>query len=70
MGVARLRDEEDAAAENERDPLVEALMRDLDMSLIQRNLRLTPQQRFDQLAEMQRFASALAEAGRRAKADQ
>ena len=51
-----------------RDPLVEALMRDVDMTLIQRNLKLTPQQRLDQLIEMQRFAAELAEAGRKARA--
>jgi len=43
-------------------------MRDVDMTLLRRNLKLTPQQRIDQLAEMQRFAAALAEAGRKARA--
>jgi hypothetical protein len=54
--------------DNDRDPVVEALIRDVDMSLIRRNLKLTPQQRFEQLAEMQRFAKSLAAAGRRANA--
>ena len=49
-----------------RDPLIEALIKDVDMSLIHRNLKLTPQERFDQLVEMQRFARSLAEAGRKA----
>jgi hypothetical protein len=53
--------------ERNRDPVVEALVRDVDRSLIRRNLRLTPQQRIDQLVEMQRFAAELAEAGRRAR---
>ena len=51
-----------------RDPLVEALMRDVDMTLLQRNLKLTPQQRIDQLIEMQRFAAELGVAGRKARA--
>jgi hypothetical protein len=54
-------------ADADRDPLVEALIRDVDMSLVRRNLQLTPQQRMDQLIEMQRFAEALAEAGRKAR---
>ena len=55
------------SAGHDRDPLIEALMRDVDMTLLRRNLKLTPQQRIDQLAEMQRFAAALAEAGRKAR---
>jgi hypothetical protein len=51
----------------DRDPLIEALVQDVDMSLVRRNLRLTPQERIDQLIEMQRFAAELAEAGRRAR---
>jgi hypothetical protein len=50
-----------------QDPLLEALIRDVDMSLIRRNLQLTPQQRIDQLVEMQRFAAELAKAGRKAR---
>lgn len=56
-----------ADTDDERDPLVEALVRDVDMSLVQRNLALTPQQRIEQLIEMQRFAAVLAEAGRKAR---
>jgi hypothetical protein len=51
----------------DRDPVIEALVQDVDMSLIRRNLKLTPQERIDQLIEMQRFAAELAEAGRRAR---
>jgi hypothetical protein len=53
--------------DDERDPVVEALVRDVDMSLLRRNLALTPQQRIDQLVEMQRFAAELVEAGRKAR---
>ena len=56
------------ADDGDRDPVVEALVRDVDMSLIERNLRMTPQQRLDQLVEMQRFAAELAKAGRKARA--
>ena len=54
--------------DEDRDPLLEALIRDVDMSLIRRNLRLTPQERLDLLIEMQRFAEAMAEAGRKTRA--
>ena len=53
--------------DDDRDPLIEALKRDIDMSLLERNLKLTPQQRIEQLVEMQRFAAALAAAGRKAR---
>jgi hypothetical protein len=47
--------------------LIEALKRDLDMTLLRRNLKMTPQQRIDQLIEMQRFAAELVEAGRKVR---
>jgi len=53
--------------DQDRDPLVEALVRDVDMSLIRRNLKMTPQQRVEQLMEMQRFAAELREAGRKVR---
>jgi hypothetical protein len=56
-----------AEIDDDRDPVVEALVRDVDMSLVRRNLLLTPQERIDQLVEMQHFAAALAEAGRKAR---
>ena len=52
----------------DRDPVIEALIGDVDMSLVRRNLKMTPQQRMDQLIEMQRFAEALRAAGRKATA--
>ncbi|MES1157658.1 MAG: hypothetical protein ABUL67_01035 [Haliangium ochraceum] len=57
----------DSDSESDRDPLIEALVRDVDMSLVLRNLKLAPQQRMDQLIELQHFAAALAEAGRKAR---
>ena len=56
-----------ADPDSDRDPLIEALKRDIDMTLLERNLRLTPQQRIDQLVEMQRFAAELGDAGRKAR---
>jgi len=53
--------------DDDRDPLIEALKRDVDVTLLERNLKLTPQQRIDQLVEMQRFAAELAEAGRKSR---
>jgi hypothetical protein len=37
------------------------------MTLIRRNLKMTPDQRLEQLMEMQRFAAELREAGRKAR---
>jgi hypothetical protein len=58
---------EDVEAEPDQDLLIEALKKDVDVTLLQRNLKLTPQQRIDQLVEMQRFAAEIGEAGRRAR---
>ena len=52
---------------DDRDPVVEALVRDVDMTLIRRNLAMTPEERLEQLMEMQRFAAELREAGRKAR---
>jgi hypothetical protein len=57
----------DVDGDQDRDPLIEALKRDLDMTLLRRNLKMTPQQRIDQLIEMQRFAAELVEAGRKVR---
>ena len=56
----------DSVSSRDEDPLVEALIRDVDMSLIGRNLQLTAQQRLEQLVEMQRFAAELAKARKKA----
>ena len=46
--------------------MIEAYKRGIDRTLIARNLRLTPEQRIRQLAELLRFATELRAAGRRA----
>ncbi len=49
------------------DPVIEAYKKDVDMSLIRRNLRLSYEERLDQLAKLQQFAEDLRIAGRKAK---
>lgn len=51
----------------EPDPVVREYMRDVDRTLIARNLALTHEERFRQLIELQRFAEELAAAGARAR---
>jgi hypothetical protein len=49
------------------DPVIEAYKRDVDRSLIERNLRLSVDERFLQLMELQQFAEELRRAGRAAR---
>jgi hypothetical protein len=49
------------------DPVVEALRKNVDKTLIRKNLKLTPEQRLLQLMELQRFAEELRRAGREAR---
>lgn len=46
------------------DPVIEAYKKDIDITLIRENLRLTVDQRFQQLMKLQRFAEELQLAGR------
>ncbi len=48
------------------DPVIEAYKRDVDRTLIRENLSLSVEKRFERLVELQRFAQALRQAGRRA----
>ena len=61
----------DSAQEIERvsdlDPLIEAYKKDIDITLIRENLRLTVDQRFQQLMKLQQFAQDLHRAGRKAR---
>lgn len=45
------------------DPVVEAYKRDVDRTLLERNLRLTPEDRLRQLMQLQKFAAELKRAG-------
>ena len=49
------------------DPVIEAYKKDVDVTLIRENLRLTVDQRFQQLMNLQQFAEDLRRAGRKAR---
>lgn len=49
------------------DPVIEAYRKHIDVSLIRENLRLTVDQRFQQLMKLQQFAEDLRRAGRKAR---
>ncbi len=49
------------------DPVIEAYRKDVDVTLIRENLRLTVDQRFQQLMKLQEFAEDLQRAGRKAR---
>jgi hypothetical protein len=44
---------------SEPDPVIEAYKKDVDRTLLRENLRLTVQQRFENLMQLQRFAREL-----------
>ena len=48
------------------DAVIEAYKKHIDLSLIRENLRLTVDQRFQQLMKLQSFAEELQRAGRKA----
>ena len=48
------------------DPVIEAYKKDIDITLIRENLKLTPEERVRKLMELQRFAEELRRAGREA----
>ena len=48
------------------DPVIEAYKKGVDVTLIRENLRLTVDQRFQQLMKLQQFAEDLHRAGRKA----
>ena len=49
------------------DPVIECYKKDIDVTLIRENLRLTVDQRFQQLMRLQEFAEELQRAGRKAR---
>jgi hypothetical protein len=49
------------------DPVIEAYKKYIDVTLIPENLRLTVDQRFQQLMKLQQFAEDLRGAGRKAR---
>ena len=48
------------------DPIIEVYKKGIDVTLIRENLRLTVDQRFQQLMKLQEFAEELQRAGRKA----
>jgi hypothetical protein len=46
------------------DPVIARYMRDVDRTLLRRNLALTPQQRLEQLQQLASFAEELRRAGK------
>ena len=51
------------------DPVIELYKKDVDLTLIRENLKLTVQERFDRLIAHLRFAEELREAGRGARSE-
>ena len=49
------------------DTVIEAYKKDVDVTLIRENLRLTVDERFQQLMKLQQFAEELQQAGRKAR---
>ena len=58
---------EDANKQSGLDPVTEAYKKGIDVTLIRENLRLTVDQRFQQLMKLQQFAQNLHRAGRKAR---
>ncbi len=54
-------------ARNGLDAVIDAYKKDVDITLIRQNLRLTVDQRFQQLMKLQQFAEELQRAGRKAR---
>ena len=59
-----------AKTTTDSDPVIEAYKKHIDRTLLRENLKLTVDQRFKQLMELQRFAEELQEAGRKARQKQ
>jgi hypothetical protein len=55
----------DRVSELERDPVIDAYRAGVDLTLIEENLRLSIEERFEKWMELQRFAEELRRAGKR-----
>ena len=53
---------------NNRDPVIEAYMRDVDRTLLRENLKLTPGERLEKFVRFVSFASTLRQAGQNTRA--
>lgn len=64
-----MKDEKDAGhvpVVNSMDLVIEAYKKDIDRTLLRESLKLTVEERLDNLARLQRFLEEMREAGRRA----
>ncbi len=52
---------------HEIDPVIEFYKKDVDITLLRENLKLTVEQRFRKLMDLQKFAEELRRAGKAAK---
>jgi hypothetical protein len=59
--------EENQPIENGVDAVIDRYLRDVDRTLLLRNLTLNPEERLNQLQELTRFADELRRAGREAR---
>lgn len=66
--VSAMKDVDKVEAGKDLDPVIEAYKKGIDVTLIRENLRLTVDQRFQQLMKLQQFAEDLRRAGRKARA--
>ena len=62
-----MKDKNRDEAGKDLDPVIEAYKKHIDVTLIRENLRLTVDQRFQQLINLQKFAEDLHLAGRKAR---
>jgi hypothetical protein len=68
--VDRHRDDDDnpqVSTEPRPDPIIELYKKNVDVTLLRENLKLTPEQRWLKLMDLQRFAAELQRAGREAR---
>jgi len=65
--MSAMKDMDEIEGGNDLDPVIEAYKKDVDITLIRENLRLTVDQRFQQLMKLQQFAEDLRNAGRKAR---
>jgi len=65
--MSAMKDANRLEAGKDLDPVIEAYKKDIDVTLIRENLRLTVDQRFQQLMRLQQFAEDLRRAGRKAR---
>ena len=65
--MSDMNDAEKSESKKDQDRVIDAYKKDVDVTLIRENLRLTVDQRFQQLMKLQQFAEDLRRAGRKAR---